>query len=153
MNTVDFPDEYWMQQTLVLAEQGANVGEVPVGALIVQDNKIIGKGYNCPIIRNDPTAHAEIVAIRDAAKELNNYRLINTTLYVTLEPCPMCLGAILHSRIQRLVYAADDAKGGAVNSVVKLLDYKWNHKLTCTHGIMAEQSAAMLRDFFRRRRG
>ncbi len=143
-----------MKMALELAAQGGLAGEVPVGAVLVQDRQIIGTGWNRPIGNKDPTAHAEIIALRDAARHLANYRLPGTTLYVTLEPCPMCAGAIIHARVDHVVYGAPDPKGGACGSVFDLLpsDARFNHRTTCTGGVLAEACGAMLRDFFRLRR-
>jgi tRNA(adenine34) deaminase len=124
--------------------------EVPVGAIIVLNNEIIGEGFNCPISTCDPTAHAEIVALRQAAQKLNNYRLPGVTLYVTLEPCTMCVGAMLHARIERLVFGALDPKTGAVVSAFKLLDEeKLNHKIQYQNGILATECGKILSDFFK----
>jgi tRNA(adenine34) deaminase len=146
-------DHHWMQQALLLAETAAQQGEVPVGAILVADDKILGSGFNCPISTCDPTAHAEIVALRHGAKERNNYRLINTTLYVTLEPCIMCLGAMVHARIARLVFGAADRKSGAVVSALQLLDTtKLNHRVEYAGGLMAEACGSILSEFFQARR-
>lgn len=147
-------DLQFMQQALQLAQRAADEGEVPVGAIVVKNGDIIGEGYNQPIARHDPTAHAEIQAIRAAAGQVRNYRLPGATLYVTLEPCVMCAGAIVHARISRVVYAARDPRTGAAGSVFDLLpsDQRFNHITTCEGGIAAEASARLLRDFFRARR-
>ncbi|MEW9890548.1 MAG: tRNA adenosine(34) deaminase TadA [Candidatus Symbiodolus clandestinus] len=146
-------DEHWMQQALQLADQAETAGEVPVGALVVYQGQVVGQGYNQPISQLDPTAHAEIVALRQAAKSLGNYRLLGATLYVTLEPCCMCVGALIHSRIVRLVYGADDPKSGVVHSCYPLLDQRWhNHQLQVTAGILKENCAFQLREFFRKKR-
>lgn len=148
-------DTQCMQLALQLAKSAAENNEVPVGALIVnnKDGQIIGTGYNQPISSNDPTAHAEIVAIRHAAQTISNYRLVNTTLYVTLEPCAMCAGAILHARIQRLVFATFDPKTGAIGSAIDLFKAaKWNHSINHSHGLLAEPCSAILREFFQARR-
>ena len=130
------------------------LGEIPVGAVLVDDEgNILGEGWNLSIIENDPTAHAEIVALRNAAQNIQNYRLLNTTLYVTLEPCTMCAGAILHSRIKRLVFGASDYKTGAVGSRFHFFDdYKMNHTLEITSGVLAEKCGQKLSDFFKKRR-
>ena len=142
-----------MYEALALAEHAEDQNEVPVGAVIVLDNKVIGKGWNQPISRNDPSAHAEIIAIRDAANKVNNYRLLDTTLYVTLEPCLMCVGAILHARIKKLVFGAFDPKTGAVSSVFNLLsDSRHNHNVEIQGGILETQCAEMLQAFFKKRR-
>ena len=134
-------DEKFMQHALMLADRAEALGEIPVGALLVDDEgNILGEGWNLSIIENDPTAHAEIVALRNAAQNIQNYRLLNTTLYVTLEPCTMCAGAILHSRIKRLVFGASDYKTGAVGSRFHFFDdYKMNHTLEITSGVLAEK--------------
>ena len=142
-----------MQHALELARRAEAEGEVPVGAVIVKDEQVVGEGWNRPISANDPTAHAEIMALRAAAKNLNNYRLLNTTLYVTLEPCSMCAGAIIHARVKRLVYAAADPKGGAAGSVFSILPGdQLNHRVEITSGIMAEECSALLSNFFQQRR-
>jgi tRNA(adenine34) deaminase len=147
-------DLLFMQRALELAAIGERSGEVPVGAVLVRDGEIVGEGWNQPIGRNDPSAHAEIVALRDAAARLQNYRLTGSTLYVTLEPCPMCAGAIVHARVARVVYGARDPKGGAAGSVFDLLpsDHRFNHRVETEGGVLAEQCAEQLRVFFRGRR-
>lgn len=138
----------------MLAERAEQQGEVPVGAVVVKQGEVIGEGWNQPIGGNDPTAHAEIVALRDAAARERNYRLPESTLYVTLEPCPMCAGAIVHARVRRVVYAAADPKGGAAGSVFDLLptDGRFNHQVEVDGGLMRAHSAKLLQDFFRRKR-
>jgi len=146
-------DEHWMGLALEEAAQAAQAGEVPVGAVVVLDGRLIGRGYNAPIARHDPTAHAEIVALRAAAQEARNYRLTGATLYATIEPCTMCCGAALHARIARLVYGADDAKAGAVRSLHRLLDdARLNHHVDVTAGVRAEECGARLSAFFRAKR-
>lgn len=146
-------DHYWMQQAFLLAETAKQQGEVPVGAVLVADEKVLGAGFNRPIATCDPSAHAEIVALREGAEARSNYRLINTTLYVTLEPCIMCLGAIVHARVSRLVFGAADQKSGAVVSAFQLLDTtKLNHKVEYAGGLMADACGAILSEFFRARR-
>lgn len=146
-------DQYYMEQALALAEQAKQAGEVPVGALIVLDNEIIARGYNSPIGSHDPSAHAEIVALRKAAALIGNYRLLNTTLYVTLEPCLMCSGAMVHARIKRLVFGATDMRAGAVVSQVQSLDHTFlNHKVEYAGGVLKESCGKLLSDFFRERR-
>ncbi len=146
-------DEYWMQQALLQAEKAYALGEVPVGALLVRDGEVIGAGYNQPISSADPTAHAEVVALRDGARRVGNYRLPNTTLYVTIEPCTMCAGAIIHSRVARLVYGATEPKAGVVESNLALLDQAhFNHSLSTTGGVLAEQCSDLISQFFRMRR-
>jgi len=143
-------NETWMKRALVLARYAEAAGEVPVGAILVVDNEVVGEGWNQPIRCHDPTAHAEIQALRAAAARLKNYRLTNATLFVTLEPCPMCAGAIIHARIQRLVFGAFDPKTGFVGSLVNLLqDPRLNHRVECIGGILAEASSELLRNFFR----
>jgi tRNA(adenine34) deaminase len=148
-------DLHCMQRALQLAEFAASKNEVPVGAILVNnpDQLIIGEGYNQPISSSDPTAHAEIIAMRQAAQKINNYRLVDTTLYVTLEPCPMCAGAMIHARIKRLVYATPDPRTGSVHSVLDLFGAApWNHMVKCEHGLLAESAGSMLREFFQARR-
>lgn len=142
-----------MQLALQLAQAAAQAGEVPVGAIIVKDGVVIGCGGNTPIGNHDPTAHAEIVAMREAAKHLGNYRLVDCTLYVTLEPCAMCCGAIQHARIARLVYGASDPKTGACGSVINIMaEPKLNHHTEVINGVLAEECGAVLTEFFRQRR-
>ncbi len=142
-----------MKIAMDLAEEAAAAGEVPVGAIVVKDGQIIGRGSNAPIGLHDPSAHAEIQALRDAANNIGNYRLVDCTLYVTLEPCAMCTGAIQHARISRLVYGASDAKTGACGSVVNLMaETKLNHHTEVTSGVMAEETARLLSNFFKERR-
>jgi len=146
-------DQFWMQHALELARRAAAEGEVPVGAVLVQDNEVIGEGWNRPIASHDPTGHAEINAMRAAAHKLGNYRLVDTTLYVTLEPCVMCAGAIIHARIKRVVYGATEPKTGAVVSVFDVLtDQRHNHRPHISGGILAEQCASQLQTFFKARR-
>lgn len=148
MSDIDF-----MQQAIALAMQAASHQEVPVGAVVVKDGVIIGRGSNAPIALHDPSAHAEILALRDAAKNIGNYRLVDCTLYVTLEPCAMCAGAIQHARIARLVYGAADPKTGACGSVVDLMsEPKLNHHTQVTSGVLAEDCGHMLSNFFKARR-
>lgn len=146
-------DQTLMTTALTLAAEAALAGEVPVGAIVVKDGKIIGRGSNAPIGSHDPSAHAEIQAMRDAAKFLGNYRLVDCTLYVTLEPCAMCAGAIQHARIARLVYGASDHKTGACGSVVNLMaEQKLNHHTQVTSGVMANECGSLLTNFFSERR-
>jgi len=146
-------DKNHMQIALELASQAVVAGEVPVGALVVKDGVIIGRGYNAPISLHDPSAHAEIQAMRDAAQTLGNYRLAGCTLYVTLEPCAMCCGAIQHARIARLVYGASDPKTGACGGVINLMtEPRLNHHTEVDGGLMAEQCGALLSQFFAKRR-
>jgi tRNA(Arg) A34 adenosine deaminase TadA len=147
-------DGKWMQEALRLAKQGAELGEVPVGAILVYDQQIIGQGFNQPIGCHDATAHAEIVALRDACKRLENYRLpLQTTLYVTLEPCTMCIGALIHARVDRLVYAASEPRAGMVGSQMDLsMQPFYNHSIQVYKGLCSEHSSQMLKTFFRERR-
>lgn len=147
-------DVQMMRRALELADKAEELGEIPVGAVLVDDTgKIIGEGWNLSIVNSDPTAHAEIVALRHAAQCIQNYRLLNTTLYVTLEPCTMCAGAILHSRIKRLVFGASDAKTGVVGSRFHFFDdYKMNHSLEITGGVLQEECSRKLSAFFQKRR-
>ena len=142
-----------MRRALQLAEIAAQHHEVPVGAVLVLNDQVIGEGWNHPIQAHDPSAHAEIIALRCGADAIKNYRLINTTLYVTLEPCVMCLGAIVHARIQRVVYGAADPKTGAVTSMFDLgTTVKFNHRVEYTGGLLATECGELLRQFFRERR-
>ena len=143
-----------MQRALDLAHKAMDSGEVPVGALVVRDGEVIGEGWNRPIGDHDPTAHAEIVALRDAASNVGNYRLPGSTLYVTLEPCPMCAGAIIHARIGKVFYGASDPRGGAAGSVFNLLpsDDRFNHRVETEGGLLAGPCGDLLRAFFRLRR-
>jgi len=147
-------DEDYMRLALELACAGAQAGEVPVGALVVKDGEIVGRGFNAPISRHDPTAHAEIQAMRDAAKKLGNYRLVGCTLYVTLEPCAMCCGAIQHARIARLVYGAADPKTGACGSVIDLMqESRLNFHCEVEGGVLANECGSLLSGFFAAKRG
>lgn len=150
------PNEHdleFMQLALVEAQKARALGEVPVGAVLVSDNQVIATGHNQPICNNDPSAHAEVAALRAAGQNLSNYRLPNTTLYVTLEPCMMCCGAIMHARISRVVYGAADAKTGCVHSVLNLFDNpQLNHHTMVEGGVLAEECAQVLKDFFKERR-
>ena len=143
-----------MLHALALARQAEQLDEVPVGAVLVANEEIVGEGFNCPIDHHDPTAHAEIMALRAAGNKLANYRLPDTTLYVTLEPCVMCAGAIVHARVSRVVFAASDLKTGAAGSVFDLLpsDKRFNHHTRVAGGLFAEESAALISGFFQRRR-
>ena len=143
----------FMQAALALAANAADNGEVPVGALVVRDGEIIGRGQNSMIARNDPTAHAEILALRDAARRIGNYRLVDCELYVTLEPCAMCAGAMMHARIARVIFGASDPKTGACGSVVDLFaEQRLNHHAEVTGGLLADRCAQQLKDFFALRR-
>lgn len=146
-------DEQWMRHALMLAQRAEQLGEVPVGAVLVKDQQIVAEGWNQMISLNDPSAHAEMQAVRQAGQVLDNYRLLDCTLYVTLEPCTMCAGVLVHSRIKRLVYGAADYKTGAAGSVLDLVRHpQFNHQLEVTAGVLAEECAAMLSAFFQRRR-
>ncbi|EGH99803.1 tRNA adenosine(34) deaminase TadA [Pseudomonas syringae] len=146
-------DQHFMREALALAAQGALLGEVPVGAVVVHNGEIIGRGYNCPISGSDPSAHAEMVAIRDAARALGNYRLPGSTLYVTLEPCSMCAGLIVHSRLARVVYGALEPKAGIVQSQGQFFSQGFlNHRVLFEGGVLGEECGAMLSEFFRLRR-
>ncbi len=146
-------DEYFMQKALSLAEQAASEGEVPVGALVVVGNDIIGEGWNRPIGTNDPTAHAEIIALRTAAKAASNYRLVNSTLFVTVEPCSMCAGALIHARVGRLVYGCSEPKSGVIESNGCLLQANYiNHKVEFRGGVLGPHCSSLISDFFRQRR-
>jgi tRNA(adenine34) deaminase len=148
------PDEDFMRAALALAEQARSAREVPVGAVVVRDGAVIGSGFNSPIGRRDPSAHAEILALRAAAATLGNYRLSGCTLYVTLEPCTMCSGAILHARIGRVVYGAPDPKTGACGSVLDLFaEGRLNHRTAVEGGMLAEECGRLLKSFFQERRG
>jgi tRNA(adenine34) deaminase len=147
------PDEHFMQLALAQAELAAQAGEVPVGAVVVQGGQVIATGRNAPIEGHDPTAHAEIAALRAAAQALGNYRLPDCTLYVTLEPCAMCSGAMLHARLKRVVFGAPDPKTGAAGSVINLFEQQQlNHQTFLQGGVLASQSAALLKAFFSQRR-
>lgn len=147
-------DLHFMRQALVQAEAAGRCDEVPVGAVLVHEERVIACGSNRPIGSHDPTAHAEIVALREGARRLDNYRLLNCTLYVTLEPCIMCAGAIIHARVQRLMYGASDPKTGAAGSVFNIFaSGKVNHVVAVEGGLLEEESAALLKAFFKARRG
>jgi tRNA(adenine34) deaminase len=150
----EIEDRRFMERALVMARHAMAQGEVPVGAVVIKDGAIIGEGWNQPISTQDPTAHAEIMALRDAAAKVGNYRLNESTLYVTLEPCPMCAGAIVHARVRRVVYGAKDPKGGAAGSVFDLLptDQRFNHRVEIEGGLLQQESGELLQSFFRQRR-
>ncbi len=146
-------DEYWMDKALDLARRAEAEGEVPIGAVIIKDDQCIAEGWNCPISEKDPSAHAEINALRIAASELNNYRLLETTLYVTLEPCVMCAGAIIHARVSRVVFGAYDPKGGAAGSVFNVLNTnRLNHHPEINGGVMETVCSDLLQTFFKQKR-
>ena len=145
--------ERWMREALSLAQQAAEADEVPVGAIVVHNGEIIGRGFNQPIRSCDATAHAEIVAIRSASQFRNNYRLPGTTVYVTIEPCTMCLGAMIHARVDRLVFGATEPRAGAVVSQGSLLEAgHFNHQLSFIDGVLAEECSSLMQSFFRNRR-
>lgn len=146
-------DIMWMRHALTLADKAESIGEVPVGACVVLNGELIGEGFNTPITDNDPSAHAELRAVKEAAAAVQNYRLIDTTLYVTLEPCSMCAGMLVHARVKRVVFGAKDAKTGAAGSVMNLLQHPaLNHQLEVVSGVLADECANKLSDFFRKRR-
>ena len=146
-------DINWMGKALALARKAETAGEVPVGAVLVKDNQLIAEGWNQPILSHDATSHAEIMAIREAGKILNNYRLINTTMYVTLEPCSMCVGAMIHARVAKVVYGAVEPRTGALGGALNLLEAnQHNHVFEVESGVLAEESKALLQNFFRLRR-
>lgn len=153
LDTSQYNDQDWMRYALSLADKAEQVGEIPVGAVLVKDNQILGEGWNLSILEHNPCAHAEIMALSQAGQNLENYRLIDCTLYVTLEPCPMCAGAMVHARIKRLVYGASDYKTGAAGSVFDLLNNdKLNHQVEVQSGVCAEPCASKISEFFKRRR-
>lgn len=146
-------DLHWMQYALTLANKAEQLGEIPVGAVLVKDNTVIGEGWNQSITLSDPSAHAEMLAVRAAGKLVNNYRLIDSTLYVTLEPCPMCAGLLVHSRIKRLVFGASDYKTGSAGSIMNLTNHPdLNHQIEVTGGILKDQCAENISRFFSDRR-
>jgi len=146
-------DEYWMRQAMALAVEAASKGEVPVGAVVVKAGQIVGRGCNAPISRHDPAAHAEILALRDAAQQIGNYRLLDCELFVTLEPCLMCVGAMFHARIARVVFGAPDYKTGVAGSVLNLFEEpRLNHHATIEGGLLADECGKLLSDFFSARR-
>jgi len=146
-------DLRWMRHAIELAQQGQSHDEVPVGAVIVKDNQVIGEGWNQPIGLHDPSAHAEMLALRAAGKTLSNYRLLDTTLYVTLEPCVMCAGAIIHARVSRVVYGASDPKAGAAGSIIDIFaNSKINHHVSVEGGMLSTECGALLTGFFKAKR-
>lgn len=152
-DTISSYDERYMRRAIALAQEAESHNEIPVGAVIVANGEIIGEGFNQSIMNHDPSAHAEMVAIRNAGKALNNYRLIDCTLYVTLEPCMMCSGLLVHSRITRLVYGAKDGKTGAAGSAFNLVQHeKHNHQINVTQGVLEDECSQLLSNFFKRRR-
>ena len=146
-------DELWMEQALRAAQRALEAGEVPIGAIVVCQGAVVGTGWNLNIADFDPTAHAEIVALREAGKNIGNHRLERCELFVTIEPCAMCAGAMIHARIQRLVYGADDPKAGAVHSAMQVLNHpQLNHRMEVLGGVLAGRCAEVLQEFFRNRR-
>lgn len=146
-------DELWMEEALREAQRALALGEVPVGAVVVHDGRVIARGSNQPITTNDPTAHAEILALREAGKTMDNYRLLDCDLYVTVEPCAMCAGAITHARIRRLIYGAEDPKAGAVHSMLQVLNHpKLNHQVEVSCGVLAARCMDLVQTFFREKR-
>ena len=150
---VDEADHRWMRLALQQAQRAADVGEVPVGAVLVRGDELLATGFNCPISTHDPTAHAEVVALRAAAKAVGNYRLPGTTLYVTIEPCAMCVGAMIHARVERVVFGTNEPRAGAVISSQQMLDAThFNHRVVYTGGILADECANIMQQFFRAKR-
>ena len=146
-------DEIWMEEALREAQRALALGEVPVGAVVVYEGRIVGRGCNRPLTSNDPTAHAEILALREAGQTIGNYRLLDCDLYVTVEPCAMCAGAITHARIRRLIYGAEDPKAGAVHSMLQVLNHpKLNHKVEVAAGVLAARCMDLMQTFFREKR-
>jgi tRNA(adenine34) deaminase len=146
-------DEFWMEEALRAAQRALEAGEVPVGAVVVHAGQIVGRGWNRNLTDSDPTAHAEIIALREAGAKLGNHRLRDCELFATIEPCPMCAGALVHARLKRLIYGADDPKAGAVQSVIEVLNHpKLNHRMEVRRGVLAGRSAELLQTFFRARR-
>ncbi|MEW6298959.1 MAG: tRNA adenosine(34) deaminase TadA [Thermodesulfobacteriota bacterium] len=147
-------DALWMAEALQEALRAETAGEVPIGAVVVRDDRVIGRGHNAPISLTDPTAHAEMQALRAAARAVGNYRLVGATVYVTVEPCLMCMGALLHARVRRLVFGCADPKGGAAGSLYDAAhDPRLNHQIEVTSGVSEEESRALVQRFFRKRRG
>ena len=146
-------DERWMLEALAQAVAAQSTGEVPVGAVVVLDGRVVARGANRNLLDSDPTAHAEIVALREAGRQIGNHRLLDCTLYCTVEPCAMCAGAMIHARLKRLVYGADDPKAGAAGSVLEVLNHPaLNHKMEVTRGVLASRCSDLLQSFFRARR-
>jgi tRNA(adenine34) deaminase len=147
------PDELWMEESLRCAQRALEEGDVPVGAVVVCQGRVVGRGWNRNLIDHDPTAHAEIVALRDAGRNIGNYRLVDCELFATIEPCAMCAGAAVLARLRRLVYGANDAKAGAIHSVLQVVNHpRLNHQMDIRGGVLAGRSAEMVQDFFRKRR-
>lgn len=146
-------DEFWMREALGLAAHAESNNEVPVGAVVVYRSQVIGRGWNRNLLDSDPSAHAEIVAMREAGRALRNHRLGGCTMFVTIEPCAMCAGALVHARFSRLVYAAEDMKAGAVHSIMQVVNHPGvNHQMEVKAGVLSEQCAQIIQDFFRRKR-
>jgi tRNA(adenine34) deaminase len=146
-------DELWMQEALRCAQRGLEAGEVPVGAVVVHEGRVVGRGFNRNIADSDPTAHAEVVALREAGAAIGNHRLGDCELFATIEPCAMCAGALVHARIRRLVYGADDPKAGAVRSVMQVVNHpSLNHQMEVRGGVLAGRCAELVQEFFRKRR-
>lgn len=147
------PDELWMEEALRCARRALEADEVPVGAVVICEGRVVGRGWNRNLTHNDPTAHAEVVALREAGRNVGNHRLGDCELFATIEPCAMCAGALIHARIRRLVYGADDAKAGAVRSVLQVINHpNLNHQMEIRGGVLAGRSAEVLQEFFRKRR-
>ena len=147
-------NESWMRAALQMADEARKQDEVPVGAVLIMNDEIIGRGFNHPVGQHDPSAHAEIEALRDAAQRVGNYRLPGSSLFVTVEPCTMCAGALIHARVGRLVFGAREPRAGAVVSSAKVLDNPaLNHRVSVTEGVLADECAALLKEFFKSRRG
>jgi tRNA(adenine34) deaminase len=152
-NANAFPDEFFMEEALRAAQRALESGEVPVGAVIARDGEIVGRGWNRNVNQNDPSAHAEIMALREAGATLGNHRLHDCEMFVTIEPCPMCAGALVHARLKRLVYGADDPKAGAVASVMQVVNHpRLNHEMEVRSGVLAGRCSEQLQSFFRNRR-
>ena len=152
-NSANAPDEVWMEEALRCAQRALEMGEVPVGAVVVRDGQIVGRGWNRNISERDPSGHAEIIALRSAGAQIGNHRLEGCDLFVTIEPCAMCAGAMVHARIRRLVYGSDDPKAGAVRSVMQVLNHpQLNHEIEVRGGVLAGRSAEVLQTFFKSRR-
>ncbi len=152
-SSVSHSDELWMEEALREAQRALALGEVPVGAIVVCGGRVVGRGCNRPLTANDPTAHAEILALREAGQTIGNYRLLDCDLYVTVEPCAMCAGAITHARIRRLIYGAEDLKAGAVHSMLQVLNHpKLNHKVEVSPGVLAARCMNLVQAFFREKR-
>ncbi len=151
--TTTASDELWMEEALRAAQRALDAGEVPVGAIVVSQGRIVGRGWNRNITDSDPSAHAEILALRDAGKNAGNHRLGDCELFVTIEPCAMCAGAMIHARLKRLIYGADDPKAGAIHSVMQVMNHpQLTHRMEVRGGVLAGRSAGLLQEFFRRRR-